>query len=225
MTAVPTYAFFDFDKTLISKDSFLLLLKYGFVQQPWRLIFIMLLWPILLLSALLRWDKALPKSMLLWSVTCFKGKKGSAQFFKQFVAKHMDLYWFKQVEDEFQKLRKENIEIVVISASGAYWVRHALAHMTKSPLRLVIGSQLGFFMGGVIYKSKNCYKEEKIQRIDALLGKNFTWHSSYSDHIADLPLLKKACHRFLVNPTQAHLPTFKCQLQENYTILSWTCVS
>lgn len=195
-------------------------MKTGFKQQPWRLIFVVLFSPILAFSALFHLDKAIPKSFLLWSLTCFKGKKKSILFLKEFVFKSIDPIWFEESIPEFEKLRQKNIEIVIISASGSYWLREALRHKF-SHFRMIIGSKLGFFAGGVIYKSKNCYQEEKIKRIWKILGKDFFWHSSYSDHVADIPLLKQASLRYLVNPTPQHQILFKTELNGNYETLSW----
>lgn len=221
MNTLPHYAFFDFDKTLIAQDSFFLLIKTGFQKQPWRLVFLLLFSPILLFAVLFKWDKSIAKSMLLWSITCLKSKKQNIQFFKNVVSEKINPIWFDQAILEFEKLRQQNVEIVIISASGNSWLRKSL-HSKFPFCRMIIGSKLGFFASGVIYKSKNCYFEEKIHRIYEIFKSDFIWHSSYSDHIADIPLLRQAPIRHLICPQKKHLPIFKDQLQGRYTILSWT---
>lgn len=221
MSLRPRYAFFDFDGTLISQDSFLIILKAGFLQQPWRVLFIILFSPLLALTYLFKLDKTLAKSLLLWSVTVFKGKKGAIQFFQNTLLPFANSMWFQEALTEFEKLKNEQIEIIVISASGTPWVR-ALLRGKYTNFKLIIGSKLGFCLGGIILTSKNCYKEEKIRRIQEILGHNFEWHSAWSDHIADLPMLKKAGKRYVICPKQTHVDIFNQELEKNYTLLSWT---
>ena len=216
-----SYAFFDFDGTLIAQDSFLILLKAGLKKQPWRVLFIILFSPVLLSTGIFKLDKTLAKSLLLWSITVFKGKKGALQFFHKTVLEISDKIWFTQAVEQFEKLKNENIEIVIISASGQTWIRALLrSKFTKN--RLIIGSRLGFCLGGVILKSKSCYKEEKISRIHEMLGDNFIWHSAWSDHIADLPMLKKSALRYIICPKNKHLEIFDQELNGQYTLLKWT---
>ena len=47
---------FDFDGTLVTKDTFLALLKFGFKTQPWRCLFLFILWPIFVINFILGGD-------------------------------------------------------------------------------------------------------------------------------------------------------------------------
>jgi len=217
---MPRYAFFDFDGTLVSQDTFLILLKAGLKPQPWRLLFIILFSPMLLATWIFKLDKAMAKSLLLWSITVFKGKKGAIQFLQNTMLQEKDKIWFPQAIAEFEKLKQENIEIVVISASGTTWIRALLRSKYKN-FKLIIGSRLGFCLGGIVLTSKNCYHEEKIKRIQEILGDDFVWHSAWSDHIADLPMLKKAGLRYVISPKEKHVETFKQELSSDYTSLKW----
>ncbi len=151
----PRYAFFDFDGTLIAKDSFIMILKKILKDEPIR-IFIILLWtPILLATALFKLDKTFAKSLLLWSLTVGKEKKECAQFLRNILATESSDLLFQEAIPTFKKLKAEGIEIVIITASGQTWVRGML-HGKFQDIKLIIGSQLTFFAGGVILKSKNC---------------------------------------------------------------------
>ncbi|MES2616173.1 MAG: HAD-IB family phosphatase [Bdellovibrionota bacterium] len=221
---MPVYAFFDFDGTLISKDSFLIVLKAAFKKQPWRVLFIILFLPILLPTGIFKLDKTLAKSCLLWSATVFRGKKGAIEFLKKTILDAGDKIWFSQAVAQFEQLQKENVEVIVISASGTMWIRALLRSKFKKT-RLIIGSRLGFCCGGVVLKSNNCYKEEKLRRIREILGDNFIWHSAWSDHIADLPMLRMAPLRYIVCPKAQHLEIFKREFKDNFTLLNWTTYS
>ena len=216
-----SYAFFDFDGTLISQDSFLILLKESLKRQPWRLLPLLLFSPILFFTGIFKLDKTLAKSLILWSMTIFLGKLKAIQFLKNTLPEKYPQIWFQQALEHLEALKKQNIEVVIVSASGQIWVRSYLKNKFQKN-RLIIGSKLQFFCGGVILKSKNCYHEEKIKRIQALLGEDILWHSAWSDHIADLPMLKKASLRYIVCPKKSHLKIFQKELNNKFTLLNWT---
>ncbi|WGL60008.1 HAD-IB family phosphatase [Pigmentibacter sp. JX0631] len=214
------YAFFDFDGTLISKDSFLIILKKIISNEPYRL-FLLLLWtPFLLATAIFRLDKTFAKSVILWSLTVGKDKKLCAQFLRNILATESNSLLFTEVIPTFQQLKSQGIEIVIVTASGQTWVRGML-HGKVQNIRLIIGSELTYFAGGVILKSKNCYQAEKIKRIEKILGTNIEWHSGWSDHIADLPMLSLAKERHIICPKKKHLKIFEKNLNGNFKLHNW----
>lgn len=215
------YAFFDFDGTLISKDSFILILKKIIKNQPYRLLIILIWLPIFILTGLLRLDKTLAKSLLLWSLTVGKQKRDCAKFLRNILKVESNEIWFQEVIPTFEKLNKEGVEIIIVTASGQAWVRGMLQGKYQN-IKLVIGSQLTFFAGGVVLKSKNCYQEEKLKRIQQMLGDNIEWHSAWSDHIADLPMLSKAKKRNIICPKEKHLSVFKKELNNDFDLLQWS---
>lgn len=220
MTTKPQIAFFDFDGTLIANDSFMLILKASIRQQPWRLALFFLFSPILFATLIFKLEKSLAKSTLLWSTTVLRGKINSIKFLKNTISEKSKEIWFNDAVEQFEKLRQENVEVVIISASGALWIRAILKDKFKHT-KVIIGSRLQFFLGGVILKSKNCYEEEKLNRIQECLGDKFVWHSAWSDHIADLPMLKKAPLRYIICPKKKHIQIFDRELEKNYILLNW----
>lgn len=217
----PRYAFFDFDGTLICQDSFLTLFKKSLKNEPWRIVLIVVISPILLLTFLLKFDKSFAKSAILWSLTVGKSKRAIVKSLRKILAKEGDLFWFQQAIPTFERLKKDGVEIVVVTASGSIWVRGMLNGKFQH-FKIIIGSKLGFFAGGVILKSKNCYNQEKINRIHNSLGENFIWQSAWSDHIADLPMLKQAQERYIICPKEKHKQIFLKELGTNMNILTWT---
>jgi phosphatidylglycerophosphatase C len=196
-------------------------MKTGLKKQPWRILFILLFSPFLLSTVAFKLEKTFAKSLLLWSITAFRGKKGVLRFFNKTMSDVADKIWFREAIEQFNSLKNEKIEIVIVSASGQCWIRALLRSKFKN-CKLIIGSKLCFFLGGVILKSKNCYKDEKITRIESILGKNIIWHSAWSDHTADLPMLKKSKQRYIICPKKNHLKVFQQELNNNFTLLNWT---
>ncbi|MBX9703165.1 MAG: haloacid dehalogenase-like hydrolase [Silvanigrellaceae bacterium] len=217
------YAFFDFDGTLIAKDSFRIILKNTLLKQPWRLFFIALFSPIYLWTLIFKIDKAYAKSAILWSLTFGKSKTNTIRYFKSVLAPHYEEIWFTQAQAEFEQLKAQGVEIIVVTASGQCWVRALLREKGRG-FRAVIGSQLRFFAGGVIFSSKNCYGAEKILRIEQLLGKDIEWHSAWSDHPADLPMLLKSNEKKIIAPLKKHLKVFAKNIQTPYEIKKWKVV-
>ncbi len=215
-----SYAFFDFDGTLIDADSLQLLIRKVLKTQPWRLFLLCLTAPILASTVLFGWDKRYAKSAILWCLTVFRTKRQSIALLGPESELQKKQFFFKEAKEEFEKLRQQNIEIVVVSASGQLWVKKKKKKQLP-PVRLIIGSKLRFFCGGIIFSSANCYKEEKLKRIQEHLGNNFQWHSSWSDHTADLPLLKKAPLRFVINPKIKHKTIFDNVFHQNYNLIKW----
>jgi phosphatidylglycerophosphatase C len=221
---MPKYAFFDFDGTLISQDSFLYLLKTGLRQEPWRLVFLLCVSPVVILTFLFKLNKTVAKSCVLWSLTVFRGKRATLAFFHKTMSEMVSQVWFEQALGQLESLREQGVEIVIVSASGLPWIRSLLRHRFREA-KLIIGTRTRFFCGGVICASWNCYQEKKLLRIEELLGSNFEWHSAWSDHIADLPMLKKAPLRYIISPKKKHLKIFDRELDQNYTLLNWTSKS
>jgi len=216
----PKTAVFDFDGTLVAKDTLVSLLSHGFKTQPWRVIFLLLFCPIIITTVLLKLDRSIAKSVMLWSVTCFKTKKQTVNFLTKSVKKECENLWFKEGVPILHKLYEENKDIIIATASGQIWIR-ALLREKFPKAKMIIGTKLRFFMGGVILASKNCRNHEKLRRIREQLGSDFDWESSWSDHTADLPILKAATNPYIVSPKDKHLETFKKEFGEHMKVLIW----
>lgn len=214
------YAFFDFDGTLIAKDSFVTLLRIGLKNEPWRVLIILFFIPLLLATAIFKFDKTPAKSAILWSLTVGKGKKRIISFFRTALTETCHKIWFEEAIETFQKLKNDGIEIIIITASGQIWVRAMLSSKYKD-FKLIIGSKLCFFFGGVILSSKNCYGKEKLLRIKQILGNDFIWQSAWSDHIADLPLLMEAKEKHIICPKKSHKLIFDNILSKDYILHLW----
>lgn len=217
---IPKIAVFDFDGTLVAKDTLLGLLKIGFKSEPWRLLFLFILWPIFIIKFIFRLDRSLPKSVFLWCITAFRGKKQIIRFLTQSLEASYEHLWFQEGLKTLNDLHKNNVQIVIATASGQIWVR-SLLRKKFAHSNLIIGSRLKFFAGGVVLSSKNCRDVEKLHRIQKQMPKEFIWESSWSDHIADLPILKEAQTPYIICPKQKHVLIFKKELGENVKIFYW----
>lgn len=216
----PKYAIFDFDGTLVSKDTLLSILKICFKAQPWRLLFFIPFSPIILITYLFRLDRSLAKSLVLWSATFFKSKKQIIKIFNQDIIQECQPLWFQEGIQTLNKLYQEGQQIIIATASGQIWIR-ALLRKKFPHSKLIIGTRLKFCLGGVILASKNCRNSEKLRRIREQLGFDFEWVSSWSDHTADIPMLKEAQTPYIICPKKEHVVKFKKEFGEQVKILNW----
>ncbi len=215
------YAFFDFDGTLISQDSFMMIVKEGVKSNPLRALFLIIFLPVIILLFLFKLDRSYAKSLALWSVTFGKSKKECILFFRSVMNRYKDNIWFLESKKEFERLKALGCDIVVVTASGQSWARVLLREFSV-PSDMLIGSRLGYFCFGVILTSKNCYRHEKINRIQKQLGTNFSWYAGYTDHIADLPMLLPCQNKYIICPKPKHLIDFKEFFNNKFELFHWT---
>jgi len=89
--------------------------------------------------------------------------------------------------------------------------------------KIIIGSKLKLFLGGVVFASPNCYDTEKVSRIRARLGANLEVHSGWTDHPADIPMLNLAERKNVICPKSKHMTHFERAFgQDGYSLRRWT---
>lgn len=191
------FAFFDFDGTLTTKDSFMPFLKYcvGSTQYYLKLIPIL---PILV-GYLVGWiknDRA--KEIVLthylkgWSLATLETQ---SQGFNNEILPSMLL---EEGLNALKHYQKQGYYCVLVSASPELYLKY---WVEKYGFDGLIGTQLAFDNGILTGKlqGKNCFGEEKVKRIEAEFGIE-CWKNSvaYSDSKVDLPMLIQAEQGFLL---------------------------
>lgn len=213
-------AFFDVDGTIIAKDSFRLLILHLLMRQIWRLPLFVCALPIFFISVLLG-DRRWPKSVWLWCATVGHSRKSAVTLLKKVLAPHWRRLWFCEATTTLARLRQEGLHIVFVSASGQMWIRNLLAVMDGDKSKTVIGSKIGWFCGGLVLKSKNCFGHEKLARIFERLGDDIEWSEGYSDSWADIPMLAPCKKRYLICPNKKSLQRFKNIFGKQFIVTKW----
>lgn len=189
-----TIAFFDFDGTLTTRDSFLEVIKFQKGTYAFYLGFVLLL-PIMGLYKL----KVLPnyraKEIVLRYF--FKGtlltdfQKASDNFATNEIKKMLR-------PDAMKKLqwhRNEGHRIVVVSASISNWLKSWTAsenlELISSEIQVIDGRVTGKLIG------KNCYGAEKVAQIKARINlKDYSHIYAYGDTSGDKEMLAIATNPF-----------------------------
>ncbi|MFZ9521318.1 MAG: HAD-IB family phosphatase [Silvanigrellaceae bacterium] len=218
------YAFFDVDGTVIARDSFRILMREMILKgNPIRIAIAFVLCVILSVGKFMGIvGKTQFKSALLWSATVGMTPRQSLTKIRSVVNEFVKPLWFVEMGGELERLRNNGMKVCYVSASGEYWLRVLLKDMDPGA-KLIVGSRLMIFFGGVTLRGPNCLGDEKIRRLRALLPADTIWSCAYSDHRADLPLLLASRNRVVVNPTPRNLRAFQNALgSDGFTVAHWT---
>lgn len=222
-TFPPRYAFFDVDGTVIQKDSFRIIIReLIFGRSMLRSLLATILFCVVCVLWILRCaGKTQFKSALLWAATIGLGRKKSLHLIRQVVSEHVQPLWFTEMKAELTTLRSQGLQIVYVSASGEFWLR-ALLNSRDPEKKIIVGSKLMYFMGGLTLRGANCIGPEKIKRLNMLLPDEALWEVAYSDHRADIPLFLACKKRIVVNPTPKSHRAISSALGSNgFTLVQW----
>lgn len=187
-------AFFDFDGTITTDDSLLRFIR--FVVGDFRFIFgLVALSPILLAYKLgLIPNYKAKQKMLSWF---FKGISKNA-FFKvanEYSLVHIDKILRQKAMEKINWHKAQGHQIVVVSASIECWLSQ---WCTKNGLELIatkLEIKDGVVTGALL--SKNCYGEEKVNRIKELYNLDeYEYIYAYGDSRGDQEMLKLANESF-----------------------------
>jgi HAD superfamily hydrolase (TIGR01490 family) len=188
-----SYVFFDLDKTLITKNSYEIVLS---VLRRRRIIsFSRFLYYRFILFSICDIDK---KMNMLAMV--FKGvdMQRLDKVMKAFIFTEFDKIKNIKAVEELEKHITLGKKIVLVTTSFEPIAKHAacffhIHEYTATRLEVKNSKYTGRILG------KINYREEKVERLKKY---NFNDSFAYSDHNSDIPLLKKATYRYTVNPNK-----------------------
>ena len=183
----PVLALFDFDGTITSRDSFIEFIR--FCKGSLSLYFgFFLLFPALILMKL----KLVPNwKVKEWAIIYFFGNTSSEVFQKkctEFAEKALPQLIKPNANNALQKHTNEGHRVILVSASPENY----LQTWCKQQNIELIGTRLEQKDGKITGKidGKNCYGQEKVNRIRSLLNTNdYTTIYAYGDSNGDREML------------------------------------
>lgn len=181
---------FDFDGTIISKDTLFLFLqyykgRYVFIKNMIGLLPVLLLFKLKLLSNWRTKEFVLKKFLQNEPLADFKIKC------ETFAYNILPKYIKASARAKIESYLKEGAHIVVVSASPECWVLPWCKTMKidciASRLEIKNGKITGHLSG------KNCHGEEKVERIKSVINlNNYSKIEAYGDSKGDLPMMQLA---------------------------------
>lgn len=187
-------AFFDFDGTITTKDSFVEFLKFtqgtskfylGFLRNAFYLIAYKL--------------KIIPNQKAKEKVLEFFFRNTPASEFdqlcKKFSEKVLPALIRPKAIAEIKSLQQKGFTVVIVSASPENWIRPWAEMMGTTLIATCLETKNGLITGKL--NGKNCRGEEKVRRIQELHQiHEYDEIYAYGDTSGDLPMMKLATQSF-----------------------------
>ncbi|MGZ5548837.1 MAG: HAD family hydrolase [Nitrososphaeraceae archaeon] len=183
-------AFFDFDGTITTKDSLLEFIKFSkgiftfyfgfFINSPY-----LVAYKLKIISNQKAKEKVLRFFFKDMALDVFQN------FCDEFAKKALPMLIRPKALEEIEKLHKENVDLVIVSASPENWIQH----WAEGKGIRIISTQLEISNGKLTGKilGKNCHGDEKVARIK----NNYTLSDyekvfAYGDSEGDKPMIRLA---------------------------------
>jgi phosphatidylglycerophosphatase C len=215
-------AVFDFDKTIVNKDTGAHFIRYYLARDKWRLVLAGLVAPLvagLFLSCKTRY---LAISAFLWLATCGLSKRQIALRYRDFwqcFTNHRGGCSYPAALAALAKHRQAGHDILIISGTPATLVRQIMRQIAPAE-QIILGSKVSFCWGGlVVYQ--HCYRHFKLAVARAAGLNSRLWRYGYSDSYVDIPLLSQCEERFLVNPSKKTLAKSYRAFGKDIKVLHW----
>lgn len=221
MNKTSTTVVFDFDLTLTRWDTADRFFRWLIRRDKWRLGAALAALPILGPLYLVPFFRKWPIHFGVWIATLGRESADMSELAKEYIKSlPMDRDCvFRPAAVEQLQVHIEQGDRVVIATGCLEQLAHALLRYAGLDSVPVVASTLRPFLGGLT-RDQHCFGDNKVSMLTAR-GFAPPWAVAYTDHRADLPLLRSSAERNLVNPTpkvQAHV---EHELPNGCNILIW----
>jgi len=187
---------FDFDGTLVDRDSFLDFALGYCARRPARFLLLVALLPIALPVALRSFRRS--AAMLLWALTLGTSTRSFVRALRRYANETLPNYANEAIFVELSAQIRAGHRVVIATGSMPILVRGLLRARNLAPIPIV-GSRLRRRWGGLVTET-HCIGGTKIRELKRKLG-IIEWSAVYTDSFADRSLLRSARHVTLVSPS------------------------
>jgi len=198
---VSKQALYDFDGTITSKDTTILLLGELLKLRPWR--FFGLIW--LLLRMIASSDSASKqgyKNKAIGYLIKGLGDMRLSEALKGFGNKIKALYR-PSVLASIDRALEDGCAVLIVTASPSFAISDCMSDLPVIVIGTDFEKKENIYTG--LLKSKNCYGQEKVKRINEWAkSKNITLsvQSAWGDHLSDFEMLSLSEKRYWVGGEQ-----------------------
>ncbi len=192
----PPVVIFDFDGTLVSRDSFFDFSRRYCARRPARLLLVTAVLPLALLLILRSSGAA--GSVLLWAMTLGSSTRGFALALRRYAHDTLPDYANDAIFDELSRHVREGSRVLIATGSVPLVVR-ALLRARQAHAVSVVGSRLRRRWGGLVAET-HCIGRVKVRELERRHG-IVEWGRVYTDSLADSSLMRGAKFVHLVSPS------------------------
>jgi phosphatidylglycerophosphatase C len=216
-----TTAVFDFDYTLTRWDTAARFFGWLLRRAPWKMVlgapFALLLAPLAPFSR----TRRIPIRYLVWLATfglSHEQLRSLAALHVAQVVERGDPFVRHDARRQIE-LHQSQGHVVVVATGALEYLAGEILDQTGIVNVTVVGSSLRRFLGGMVVK-QHCYGARKIPMLRSR-GFDPPWAFVYSDHEADLPLLKEGTTQVVVNPKPATAHYLLSVLGPSASVVTW----
>jgi phosphatidylglycerophosphatase C len=216
------FAFFDFDMTIVSRDSGFEFIKHRLNSSVMRKFMAYSLSPFAMLFYLPVRFRFISHSIFMWVATAGLNKKeldDARQAFLRFYFSLSDTLVYKDALNKMAFHLDAGHNVYIVSGAPTWAIKKICKKIGIQKCR-IIGSIEKPVMGGMIYK-QHCYGYKKVDLISDVILQNPQKIYGYTDSAADIPMLSICTHKNVINPTKNHLKKFKRAFGNNFRVLNW----
>lgn len=215
-------AVFDFDKTIVNKDTGFEFVRYFTYKNKLRALLAIPFWPLAIALMLLPPIRHWGISLCVWLATFPCKPSDFPKVRTEFLNAFFGLRGGRVYPSALNRLRwhqEQGHHVLVVTGSPTSLVLAIFEHLGISNVE-VIGSSDAMFLGGVICPN-HCIGRNKVKMAIAAGHNLATWAYGYSDSSLDLPLLSHCRERYLINPKSSTLAKYQAAFAGQFQVLRW----
>lgn len=187
---------FDFDGTIVRRDSTRALAKQLLQLRPWRVLMIL---PSVVRLRLAQTPHALQRAKCAMLGLLFRGlSEGRAATAIERAAELLQRDRRPQVIDALRRCATRGDRVLVVSASPGVFLRRALADLPVEVVATEFAIERGTFSGSMV--GDVCFGDAKVPAIRSLVGPNTIIAEAWSDSLHDRSMMQMAQRRHWLCP-------------------------
>lgn len=221
MTDETKVVVFDFDLTLTRWDTAERFFRWLLRRDPWRLALVVAMLPVLAPIMLVTRTRKRLVWFAVWAATLGRSPAALPALVEEHVqsfAGGPESAFVPAAVERLHAHLAQSHRVVIATGCLEPLAQALLVHAGLGHVPLA-ASTVRPFLGGLV-RDQHCFGKNKVPM---LIARGFSppWAVAYTDHHADLPILKLSTECYLVSPTTECLALIKQSLPTEATILIW----
>ncbi len=216
-------ALFDFDKTIINKDTGLAFILFALLRHPARTLIAILCTPFAALCFASIKTRFIGNSIYLWIATCGLSLKETVFLRRQFIDFYLQqssVTFFSEAIAALKEHTAKGQAVYIVSGSSTWMVKGLMQRLGFKDI-VILGSEEKRFAGGMV-ANLHCFAENKVKKLQAYLADSESaFCSGYSDSASDIPLLSLCHNKHAINPSSRSKKKFIKAFGHDIKMLLW----